>query len=50
MPFFPHLPDAEGDELLACKRGLLVAREARSQRVILETDNVEVAAKLSRKG
>jgi ribonuclease HI len=48
--FFPHVADAEGAELLACKRGLVVAREAGVQRIILETDSVEVAAKLKGEG
>jgi ribonuclease HI len=50
MPFFPHVAGAEGAELLACKRGLVVAREAGVQRIILETDSVEVAAKLKGEG
>jgi ribonuclease HI len=48
--FSPHVAGAEGAELMACKQGLLLARDDQRQRVILETDNVEVAAKLSREG
>jgi ribonuclease HI len=48
--FPPHVADAEGAELMASKQGLLLARDDQRQRVILETDSVEVAAKLSREG
>jgi ribonuclease HI len=48
--FFPHVADAEGAELLACKQGLLLAKEGNYDRVILETDSTVVAAKLSKGG
>jgi ribonuclease HI len=44
--FFTHVADAEGAELLACRKGLLLAKELRANRVILETDNTGVRAKL----
>jgi hypothetical protein len=31
--------DAEGSELLACKQGLALAREAQSRKIVLETDS-----------
>jgi hypothetical protein len=37
-PFFAHVVDAEGAELMACRRGLLLAEA--------ETDSVGLAAKL----
>ena len=46
--FFPHVFDAEGVELLACRRALCLAQEAGVMKVILETDSVEVASKLTR--
>jgi ribonuclease HI len=46
--FFPHLLDAEGAELQACRLGLQLARTMPVSKVILETDSTEVAAKLSR--
>ena len=48
--FFSHTVDAEGAELLACRRGLLLASEVQVQHIILETDSVEVAAKLNKEG
>jgi ribonuclease HI len=48
--FFPHVADAEGTELLACKQGILLARDEHHDRVILETDSTVVAAKLSKEG
>jgi hypothetical protein len=44
--FFPHVADAEGAELMACRRGLLLAEKAQVQKLVLETDSVGVAAKL----
>jgi hypothetical protein len=44
--FFPHVADAEGAELLACRRGLILAKELQVARVILETDSTGVRAKL----
>ena len=46
--FFPRLIDAEGAELLVCCKGLHLAKELQVQRVILETDNTGVAAKLGK--
>jgi ribonuclease HI len=48
--FFPHIADAEGAELLACKQGLLLAKDGHLHRVILKTDSTVVAAKLSKEG
>jgi ribonuclease HI len=48
--FFAHLIDAEHAELLACRQGLLLARDHQVQRVVLETDCTGVAAKLRRDG
>jgi ribonuclease HI len=48
--FFSHLIDAEGAELLACRRGLMLARECGVQKVVLEMDSTGVAAKLLREG
>jgi ribonuclease HI len=45
-PYFPHVADAEGAELLACRRGLKLAHEAQVQRLVLETESVGMAAKL----
>jgi ribonuclease HI len=45
---FPHVADAEGAELLACRRGLRLAHEAQVQRLVLETDNVRIVAKLQK--
>lgn len=47
---FPHVAHAEGSKLLACKRGLLVAKEINATKVILETDSTEVAAKIGKVG
>jgi ribonuclease HI len=44
--FFSHVADAEGAELLACRRGVLLARESQVQKLVLETDSTGVAAKL----
>lgn len=46
--FFPHLIDAEHAELLACQQGLVLARNRRILKVVLETDCTGVAAKLRR--
>jgi ribonuclease HI len=45
--FFPHTADPECAELLACRQGLLLAREARVAKVILETDCASVKKTLS---
>jgi ribonuclease HI len=45
--FFPHTADRECAELLACRQGLLLAREVRVAKVVLETDCASVKAKLS---
>jgi ribonuclease HI len=50
MLFFPHVKDAEGSELLACKQGLSLAREAQARRIVLETDSAVVASKLRSEG
>jgi ribonuclease HI len=49
-PFFPQIADAECSEILACRQGLVQAKEARLQEVVLETDSARVAAKLGRSG
>jgi ribonuclease HI len=46
---FLHLLDAEGAELLAFRRGLILARDRQVQHVVLEMDSTGVAAKLLRK-
>jgi len=46
--FFPCLLDAEHAELQACRMGLHLAKDLQLANVILETDNIGVAAKLSR--
>jgi ribonuclease HI len=45
--FFPAAVDPEGAEALACKRALQLAKELGCQRLVLETDNANVAAKLN---
>jgi ribonuclease HI len=45
--FFPHTADPESAELLACRQGLVLAREAQVAKVILETDCASVKTKLS---
>jgi ribonuclease HI len=45
---FTHVADAEGAELMACKEGLLLAKEVPCQKIVLETDSVEVASKISK--
>jgi hypothetical protein len=44
--FFSHVADAEGAELLACRRGVLLARESQVQKLVLEIDSTGVVAKL----
>jgi ribonuclease HI len=44
--FFTHVADAERAELLACRRGLMLAKEIQASKVILETDSTGVMAKL----
>jgi ribonuclease HI len=46
--FFSHVADAEMAELLACRRGVLLARENQVHKLVLETDSTGVAAKLCR--
>jgi ribonuclease HI len=46
--FFPHVTDAEGAELLACRRGLVLAQASQVRKLVLETDSTGVAAKLRR--
>jgi ribonuclease HI len=46
--FFPHVSDAEGAELLACRRGLVLAQASQVRKLVLETDSTGVAAKLRR--
>ena len=48
--FFPHVSDAGGAELLACRRALHLAQEMGITKIVLETDSVEVASKLTREG
>jgi ribonuclease HI len=48
--FFPQVKDAEGSELLACKQGLILAREAQAWKIILEMDSAVVASKLRSEG
>jgi ribonuclease HI len=48
--FFPQVKDAEGSELLACKQGPTLAREAQARKIVLETDSVVVASKLRSEG
>jgi ribonuclease HI len=45
--FFPNVVDPECAELLACREGLLLAKEKQMPKVILETDNLSVRAKLT---
>jgi ribonuclease HI len=45
---FTHVADAEGVELMACEEGLILAKEVPWQSIVLETDNVEVASKISK--
>jgi ribonuclease HI len=45
--FFPSLLDPEEAELKACRRGLMLVKELRLNRVQLETDSSGVAAKLN---
>jgi ribonuclease HI len=47
--FFTHVVDAEGAELLACRKGLILAKDHQVQRVVLETDSLGVAMKLRQK-
>jgi hypothetical protein len=47
-PFSPQVFDAEGAELLACKRAVLLAKEAQVQKLVLEMDNSGVGQKLMR--
>jgi ribonuclease HI len=44
--FFTHVADAERAELLACRRGMMLAKEIQASKVILETDSTGVMAKL----
>jgi hypothetical protein len=44
--FFLPTTNAEGTELMVCKRGMEVAYEAKVYLIISETDSTEVAAKL----
>jgi hypothetical protein len=46
--FFSQVFDAEGAELLACKRVVLLAKEAQVQKLVLETNNSGVGKKLMR--
>jgi ribonuclease HI len=43
---FTHIADAEGAELLACRQGLILAKDLQVSRVLLETDSTGVRAKL----
>lgn len=45
--FFPAAVAPEGAEALACKRGLQLAKEIGCQKLVLETDSENVAAKLN---
>jgi ribonuclease HI len=44
--FFPSVSDPEQAELLACRRGLVVAKELGLEKVLLETDCAAVVSKL----
>jgi ribonuclease HI len=48
--FFPHTTDPERAELEACKRAMLLAKDKGVARIVLETDCMEVVAKLNGKG
>jgi ribonuclease HI len=48
--FPPHIADAEGAKLMACRVGLQLANQEHCRNVVLETDSTEVAAKLDREG
>jgi ribosome-binding protein aMBF1 (putative translation factor) len=37
--FFPHLVDAEGAELQACRSAVMLAKEIQVQKLVLETDS-----------
>jgi hypothetical protein len=47
VPFFPNVVDPECAELLACREGLLLAKENQVPKVIPETDKLSVRAKLT---
>jgi ribonuclease HI len=49
LPFFPQVADAECSEILACRQGLLQAKEAGLQKIVLETDSAGIATKLGRR-
>jgi ribonuclease HI len=44
--FSSHVADAEAAELLACRRGILLARENQVQKLVLQTESTGVATKL----
>jgi ribonuclease HI len=46
--FFPQVADAEGAELLACRLGLVLAKDCGAQRILLEMDSVGEVAKIQR--
>jgi hypothetical protein len=47
---FPQVKDVEGSELLACKQGLTLTREAQARKIVLEMDSAVVASKLRSEG
>jgi ribonuclease HI len=46
--FFPHVVDAEGAELLACRLGLGLAKDLGARKIILEMDSAGAVAKIQR--
>jgi hypothetical protein len=46
--FFSHVANAKATELLACRRGILLAHENQVQKLMLQTESTGVAAKLIR--